>query len=59
MAIQDICARIDVAMGDMLNTITQLNNVKRYYLKMLGQLRQESDSKGEGLAAESTPTCVT
>jgi hypothetical protein len=44
MALHDICARIDLVVSEMMNVITNLNNTKNYYLKMVGQLRQERDS---------------
>ena len=40
MALHDICARIDLAVSDMMNVSTNLNNTKNHYLKLIGQLRQ-------------------
>jgi hypothetical protein len=34
-AIHDLCARIDLAISNMLNITTELNNAKSNYLKML------------------------
>jgi adenine-specific DNA glycosylase len=41
MALHDMCARIDLAVSEIMNVITNLNNTKNYYLKFIGQIRQE------------------
>lgn len=44
MGIYDICSKIDINVGIVLNAITNINNTKNDYLKLLGQLRQERQS---------------
>jgi len=55
MALHDICARIDLVVSEMMNVITNLNNTKNYYLKMLGQMRQEQQQQqqqGESISSK-------
>jgi len=54
-AIHDLCARIDLAVSEMMNVITNLNNAKNHYLKLIGQMRQEQEQQqqqGESISSK-------
>lgn len=43
--IEDLCARIDLAVSALLNVSTDLTNAKAHYLQYLGRVRQKRDSE--------------
>jgi hypothetical protein len=51
LALHDICARIDLGVSEMMNVITNLNNTKNYYLKLVGQMRQQQQ-QGESISSK-------
>jgi hypothetical protein len=51
MSLQDILARIDITVSETMNTITNLNNAKNHYLKLLGHMRQERQ-QGDSISSK-------
>lgn len=48
MALHDMCARYEVTISAIINLAADISNTKNYYLKLIGQMRQEKEKAAMG-----------